>query len=60
MIWEENLKDLVKVSLKKRRPRISTTSLEFRERLQQGEKGTGQFHLPKMDSLRNSNGLKLQ
>lgn len=60
MIWEENLKDLVKVSLKKRRPRISTTSLEFRERLQQGEKGTGQFYLPKMDSLRNSNGLKLQ
>lgn len=59
MIWEENLKDLVKVSLKKRRPRIST-SLEFHERLQQGEKGTGQFYLPKMNSSRNSNRLKLQ
>ena len=55
MIWEENLKDLVKVSLKKRRP-----SLSVHERLQQGEKGTGQFYLPKTERLRNSNRLKLQ
>lgn len=50
---------MVKVSLKKRTPRIST-SLSVQEKLHQGEKGTGQFYLPKMQRLKTNNRLKLQ
>lgn len=55
----ENLKELLKFSLKKRRPRRST-SLQVHKRLLQREKGTGQSYLPIRERLGYINRLNLQ
>lgn len=59
MILGKNLKELLKFSLKKRRPRRST-SLQVHKRLLQQEKGTGQSYLPIRERLGYINRLNLQ